>query len=142
MFLRSVFLTLISWAVLAPAICLAELPRLTVFISGADPAEGTVEVSVFNNAELFLKTPYMQQSGPVNENGEYATVFASLPEGEYAVVVVHDANENQKLDNGLFGFGGESYGYSNNVRPIFGRPDFSDASFNVTESTKIEIQLD
>ena len=119
----------------------ADSYRVAVRITGAEPATGVVEVSLFNTAENFLKATYMQQSGPVDDKGEYRTVFTGVPEGSYAVVVAHDANENQKLDNGLFGFGGERYGYSNDVRPLFGRPSFEDAAFEVTENTTIHVEL-
>ena len=59
------------------------------------------------------------------------------------MVVVHDANGNQKLDNGFLGFGAESFAYSNGAtNPLFGRASFGDAKFEVNESMEIEISLD
>lgn len=127
---------------LLPGLCLAELPSLKVSVTGALPATGNVEVSVFNSAESFMKTTYLQRSGAVSAEGTWSTVFASLEEGEYAVVVVHDANENRRLDNGLFGFGGERYGYSNNAWSIFGRPNFDDAKVSVSGQVEVTIDLD
>jgi uncharacterized protein (DUF2141 family) len=121
----------------------AELPGINVRVSGLSSGMGTVEVSLFNNAEAFMKEPYLQESGKANEDGVFETEFVSLTEGEYAIVVVHDANDNQKLDRGYFGFGAEDYGYSNNVRPWFGRPDFDQAKFTVDQpGTVVEISLD
>lgn len=121
----------------------AELPGINVRVTGLSSSMGTVEVSLFNNTEAFMKEPYLQESGKANEEGVFETEFVSLTEGEYAIVVVHDANDNQKLDRGYFGFGAEDYGYSNNVRPWFGRPDFDQAKFTVDQpGTVVEISLD
>jgi uncharacterized protein (DUF2141 family) len=128
---------------LCPAPALAEPHDLSVMVSGLSPASGTVEVSLFDSAESFLKEPYKQQSGPVDEAGRFATEFAALPEGEYAIVVVHDANDNGKLDNGFLGIGGERYGYSNGAGSWLGRPDFEDAKFRVDQpGAQVEIDLD
>ena len=107
------------------------------------PATGTVEVSLFNSEESFMQEVYIQKSGQVSESGEFTAEFAGLEEGEYAVVAVHDENGNQAYDSGFLGFGKEGLGYSNNVRPWFGRPDFEETKFSVkTERTEIEITLD
>jgi uncharacterized protein (DUF2141 family) len=128
-------------ALLNPVMVMAELPGVAVQVSNFSTTDGTVEVSLFNSAESFLVTPYLQQSGKIGENGSYSTYFASLPEGEYAVVVVHDANDNGQLDLGFLDFGGEDYGYSNQVRPWFGRPDFDEVKF-VVGDTDVVIEID
>jgi uncharacterized protein (DUF2141 family) len=128
---------------LSPALALAELPSVRVVVSSLSPATGTVEISLFDSAESFMIEPYLQQSGTAGEDGRFETEFVSLPDGEYAVVVVHDANDNGKLDSGFLGFGGESYGYSNNARSWFGRPDFEDAKIVVDQpGTLVEIDFD
>ena len=128
---------------LSPALALADLPGVRVVVSNLSPATGTVEISLFDSAQSFLQEPYLQESGTVDEDGNFEAEFAGLSEGEYAVVVVHDANDNGKLDSGFLGFGGESYGYSNDVYPWFGRPDFEDAAFTVDQpGTLVEIDFD
>jgi uncharacterized protein (DUF2141 family) len=130
-------------SLLLPAAALAELPGVKVVVSGLSPPAGTVEITLFDSAGSFMKEPYLQQSGTANEGGTFEAEFAGIPDGEYAVVVVHDANDNGKLDNGFLGFGGESYGFSNNARPWFGWPDFEDVKFMVEESgTLVEIDFD
>lgn len=128
-------------AMLNPVMLMAELPGVTVQVSNFSTTEGTVEVSLFDSAESFLVKPFLQHSGKVAENGTYSTRFASLPEGEYAVVVVHDANDNGQLDLGFLDFGGEDYAYSNQVRPWFGRPDFDEVKFAVGD-TDVVLEID
>jgi uncharacterized protein (DUF2141 family) len=126
-----------------PSLGWAELPSLTVHVSGAEPATGTIEVTVFNSPETFLSKAYLQRSGTVGEDGRYTATFAALPEGEYAVVVVHDANDNKKLDSGILGFGAESFAYSNDAsNPLFGRASFEDARIEVSGDLEIDVTLD
>lgn len=127
---------------LVPVLGVAQVADISVRVVGADPATGTLEISLFNSADTFLKEPFLQTSGPVNEGGSYATLFAKVPTGEYAVVVAHDENDNGKLDNGFFGLGGEGYAFSNDARPLFGRPAFDRAKFAVGNDTQIEISLE
>ena len=134
--------TLFLWS-LSPALALADLSGVRVQVSNISPATGTVEITLFDSAETFLKEPYHQLSGKADESGNFEVEFVQLPVGEYAVVVVHDANDNGKLDNGFLGFGGENYGYSNNTKPWFGRPDFEAAKFTVDQpETLVEIDID
>jgi uncharacterized protein (DUF2141 family) len=128
-------------AMLYPVTLLAELPGVVVQVSNFSTTDGTVEVSLFDSAESFLVAPYLQQSGNIDENGSYVTYFASLPAGEYAVVVVHDANDNGQLDLGFLDFGGEDYGYSNHARPWFGRPDFDEVKI-VVGDTDVVVEID
>ena len=136
-------LTLAGLAILLPSLCWSALPDLAVHVINAKTASGTIEVSLFNSSESFLKQVHLQQAGTADENGELTVVFAALDEGEYAVVVVHDENGNEKYDSGILGFGSEGLGYSNNVRPWFSRPEFEEVKFSVeSESREIEISLD
>lgn len=136
--LLMIFINLVS-----PAVSMAELPGLTVRVTNISSTEGVVEVTLFNSAETFMLEPHLQQSGSADENGVFETEFVALPEGEYAIVVVHDANNNGKLDTGFLGIGGEDYGFSNNVSPLLGRPDFDQARFTVdTTGVLVEIDLD
>jgi uncharacterized protein (DUF2141 family) len=115
---------------------------IIVRVSDGDPPTGTLEISLFNSAEFFMQNPYLQTSGPINEDGSYHARFGKVPPGEYAVVVVHDENDNGELDTGFLGFGGESYAFSNDVKPLFGRPSFDEVKFAVSGHTQIQIKLD
>ncbi len=120
----------------------AELSSLKVTVTDAATTTGTIEVSLFNSSESFFKDTFLQQSGKVNEHGTFIAEFAGLEEGEYAVVVVHDENDNGAYDSGFLGIGGESLGYSNNARSFLGRPDFDDAKLSIgAGQTEIEINL-
>jgi uncharacterized protein (DUF2141 family) len=135
-------LAFVFGSILFSSSCLAALPALTVVVSGLEPATGIVEVSLFDSADKWRKEPYLQQKGPTLDSGTFETTFAALPEGEYAVIVVHDANGNEKLDRGFLGLFGESYGFSGDAGGWFFQPSFDRAKFEFRNDKTIEIQLD
>ena len=63
--------------------------------------------------------------------------FDSIYPGKYAIQFYHDENQNGKLDMNLIGIPKESYGSSNNVKPILGPPKFEKMLFNLTENKKV-----
>ena len=126
---------------LTPVLGLAQVADLKIRVFGTSTQEGTVEISIFNSAETFMREPFVQMAGRQVGNGTYEAHFTAVPTGNYAVVVVHDENGNGKFDNGLFGIGGEAYGFSNGVRPMVGWPEFEDAAFEAEEDAVIEIEL-
>ena len=63
--------------------------------------------------------------------------FDSISPGKYAIQFFHDENENQKLDLNLIGIPKESYGSSNDVKPVLGPPKFEKMLFNLTENKKV-----
>lgn len=126
-----------------PVLAQADLAKIELTVTGIDPAGGSLEVSLFNSEETFMKEPMAQQTHGVGDRTEVTVTFSALAEGNYAIVVVHDENDNKTLDSGFLGFGGEAYGFSNNVHPWFGWPSFKDATIEVgVENVATEIKLD
>ena len=137
------YIAILGALLLAPLLAEAELAKLTVTVRGLAPATGTVEISVFNSSESFLHQPVLQQTAPVDGKDEITAEFFGMAEGDYAVVAVHDENDNGALDTGFLGFGGESFGYSNDAFSWLGRPGFDAARFAIgTEDVEILIDLD
>jgi uncharacterized protein (DUF2141 family) len=139
---RKSFKFLVGCVLIVPSLAFGALPALTVNVTNALPPEGTVEITLFNSEETFMKEVHLQESGTPDENGAFSASFANLEEGEYAVVVVHDENGNETYDAGVLGFGSEGLGYSNNVRQWLFRPGFDEIKFSIEgESTEIDIHL-
>ncbi len=61
--------------------------------------------------------------------------FEAVPPGVYAVSVMHDENDNRKLDRNLFGVPTEGYGVSNNHTYALSSPKWDESKF-VVESGK------
>jgi uncharacterized protein (DUF2141 family) len=54
-----------------------------------------------------------------------------LPEGTYAVAAYVDINRNGRQDKNFLGIPEEEYGFSNDVRGMFGPPAFTAAEFEI-----------
>lgn len=63
--------------------------------------------------------------------------FDTLPQGHYAVAVIHDANGNDKLDT-MLGIPKEGFGFSRNPAIRFGPPRFDAARFALGGSGTVE----
>lgn len=71
-----------------------------------------------------------------------ASINFDLSKGVYAIAVYHDLNGNKTLDKSIFGIPKEPYGFSKNFKPRLSAPEFSDCSFELTESANtISISL-
>lgn len=61
--------------------------------------------------------------------------FAEIPQGTYALAVIHDENMNGELDTNWMGIPKEGYGFSNDVKIRGGAPSFDDAGFRYEGQT-------
>lgn len=61
----------------------------------------------------------------------HVVTFDGLPNGGYALAVIHDENSNKKLDT-FAGIPREGFGFSRNPAIGFGPPRFSAAEFALT----------
>lgn len=119
---------------------------LTVDVNGARNTKGKIGVLLFQGSEGFPSEPskaVRQQRININTGSLSAEVtFKDLPDGTYAVSVLHDENDNGKMDKNFMGIPKEGYGASNNPRKRMGPPGFDEAKFSVTQPHQtIEIKL-
>ena len=113
---------------------------ITVTIENAKSDEGKILVSL-NTKDNFMKGAGVQNAVSEIKNGTATITFENVQPGEYAIMVMHDANGNNKLDFEANGMPKESYGTSNNPRN-FGPPNYEDAKFNVEkEDLKLSIRF-
>jgi uncharacterized protein (DUF2141 family) len=62
--------------------------------------------------------------------------------GVYAVAMIHDENDNHKLDTNWLGIPTEGYGASRDAKARFGPPSFKDAAFTYSGgSVRIPIHV-
>jgi uncharacterized protein (DUF2141 family) len=115
---------------------------LAVTISGLRSDEGHVRLLLFAGAGGFPGEPARaaRRSTLPIKGRSARVVFEGLPVGEYAISVIHDENDNEALDTGLFGIPSEGFGASNNPKVRRGPPRFAEASFRV-EPDAIAVQM-
>jgi len=74
-------------------------------------------------------------------NGSSTITFKNIPSGKYAVNILHDENENGKIDKG-FMLPIEGIGFSNfQSIGLTNRPNFSKASFELNADKKISVKV-
>ena len=125
---------------------IAETATLTVRVTGARNSKGKIGVTLFQNAQGFpddTSKAFRQQSVEIDAKTMSAQLaFKDLPQGTYAVSVLHDENGNGKMDKNFVGIPKEGYGASNNPKKRRRAPTFEEAKFslNSTEQT-VDITL-
>jgi uncharacterized protein (DUF2141 family) len=106
--------------------------KLRIEIIGIRSTKGKVLVNLFSTAKGFPTNPkyaYRTAELEIKEGGKAYVEFADLPYGDYAVAVLHDENDNKKMDYNFLGMPKEGYCFSNNYRPTFKNPSFQQAGF-------------
>ncbi len=104
-------------------------------VTGLRSNDGAVLVAVFDREEIFLNSG--EQILTISLDAEDAAagtvsgVVEGLPAGEYALVVHHDENGNDRFDTNFLGLPDEGYGFSNDVEAFLSRPAFEDAAFEL-----------
>lgn len=135
---------LISAAIVATALLGSAQSALaadvTVTVKDIRRLQGHLLVSIFTGKENYHKNvPVTANRVKVTKSEEVIT-FSDLPDGEYAVKLIHDDNDNNKLDTNILGIPKEGYGFSNNGG-AFGPPAYKEAKFTVKDKTAISITL-
>lgn len=113
--------------------------KLTVEITNVASEEGQIILAIYNSSENYDKRIAFQE---VKLKPEIDTVIfeTNVPDGEYLVMLVHDINNNGKLDSSFIGMPKEPVGLSNyDGKGIPGK--FKKHKFSVNENTEIIIPL-
>lgn len=111
----------------------AENSQLTVVIDGIKEPNGEIILAIFDNESDFLEKEYTSKTIKVNKNGKATAIFDNLPKGSYSLSVIHDKNQNGKLDKNFIGLPTEGFGFSNNKMGKFGPPSFKDCEIELTQ---------
>jgi uncharacterized protein (DUF2141 family) len=118
--------------------------NLTVTIDGLKNQKGQVCLSVFSSSQGFPnKNDRALAIQCVKLAGTAPTItFPKLKAGNYAVAVIHDANNDSKLNSNGLGIPTEGFGFSRNPTILTGPPKFADSSVLVVgANTDVQIQM-
>lgn len=108
------------------------LGHLKVRITGLNNDKGKVAVALFASAADFpeQERALLGELTPITNKTAQVT-FRNLRPGLYAIAVLHDENQNSKMDFNFLGMPLEGYGFSNDASAMFGPPSFADAAFKL-----------
>ncbi|MBT8254461.1 MAG: DUF2141 domain-containing protein [Flavobacteriaceae bacterium] len=111
---------------------------LTVTVENVLNENGKVLFSL-HTEETFMKGPGIKNIEAAIDGKVVTVTFEDVEPGIYAIMVLHDENENNRMDYELSGMPKEAYGASNNSMS-FGPPQFSEAKFELKKENK-EIKI-
>lgn len=117
---------------------------LSVTVDELRNSRGIIQFSLYNKEGSIpdeeYERYYIQKTGKI-KNGSSSIVFSNIPEGIYAVNILHDENSNGKVDKGFI-LPIEGIGFSNfHSIGITNRPNFIKASFELTSNNDINIRI-
>lgn len=117
-----------------------EGKNITVTIDNVQGDKGKVSFAL-HTEDTFMKAAPVDTLESTIKDGKVTVTFKNIESGEYAILVLHDANENGKMDFQENGMPLENYAMSNNVMS-YGPPQYSDAKFTLgTEDLKLNIRF-
>lgn len=132
------FFLLLFWSVLSQS---QETSSIQLEISGLQEAKGNLYVSVYDSEDDWLgENTVARKQVTIEESreGELVTTELQLPQGDYALSIYHDSNNNGDLDTNFIGIPKEPVALSNNARPKFGPPKYKDAVFSLGAETVVQ----
>ncbi len=121
-----------------------ETYTLTLNVTNLRNSEGLVQFSLYNKdgsiPDEKFKKYYLQKTATISNNSATVT-FENVPLGWYAVNILHDENENRKIDKGFI-MPTEGVGFSNYTSiGLTNRPKFEKAKFEVKSNTSKEVKV-
>lgn len=124
-----------------------ETYSLTVKSAGFRNSEGEILFALYNKdgsiPDEKYKNYFKKGVSKIDKNGTATFTFTNLPEGSYAVNILHDENKNGKIDKKfLLPMPSEGIGFSNYESiGMSNRPNFSKASFLVKSNMEKVVKV-
>jgi uncharacterized protein (DUF2141 family) len=134
-------LSLIITLILSTTLSFAQTEtkqEVTVTIENTTNNRGSLSVAL-HSQETFMKSGGIQNVSSKITGDKVIVTFKDVAPGNYAIMVLHDENNNQQMDFEPNGMPLESYGISNNPM-LMGPPRFSDGKFEVVDKN-IELTI-
>jgi uncharacterized protein (DUF2141 family) len=102
---------------------------VVVHVENVRSSEGHVHVELCT-ADTFLTESCIVGGSAPAQRGETVVTLIDVPPGIYAVQVFHDANDDNKVNRGVFGIPTEDIGFSREAPLGLHGPQFIKAAFN------------
>ena len=113
---------------------------IEVTVDNVTNNEGKV-VFALHTSETFMVSQGVKNLESKIQDGKVTILFEGVTPGSYAIMALHDQNENGRMDYEPNGMPKESYGTSNNPMS-YGPPKFAESKFEVgTENQKMNIRF-
>ena len=119
-----------------------ETSNIKLVIRNIDPAQGNLQIAIFNSEDDFLKKGSEYRIAVVPVSGSQTSyTFKDLPLGDYAISLYHDVNKDDKCNRNWIGIPTEGYAFSNNYHPVLKAPSFDDTRIRLRKDTTLYLDL-
>ncbi len=137
------FLTLLFIGIISLSFTSNDTHSLTINVNSLRNSDGVVLFLLYNENGTIPdkdRTKYYKKlSGDIASKTATIT-FNNLPQGKYAINIIHDENNNGVIDMGYF-LPKEGIGFSNFKKlNMMNRPSFSKASFELDTDTSLDVK--
>lgn len=109
----------------------AKGTTITITIENVLSNEGQL-LAGLHSAETFMKGQGLQSATVKATKGEVTMTFTNVKPGTYAIMLLHDANDNKRMDFESNGMPKENYVTSGETE-LYGPPSFKSSKFEVVE---------
>jgi uncharacterized protein (DUF2141 family) len=111
---------------------MAHSVTLTIKVTDIAEAAGTVRLKLVDSKEGYAGSAKAidAQERAITSKDDLSFTFKDVKAGTYAVMLMHDENNNGKLDSNILGIPKEGYGFSNNPH-VMRQPTFDETKFSV-----------
>ena len=117
----------------------AKSNNLKVVVENLQIEKGMLLITLHNKKTFLSNSSYIRKKIKP-KIGKNIFSFDQLPPGEYAIKVLHDINNNRKMDFSIFGLPKEKYAVSGK-KNRFGPPKFESMKFFLEKDTLVRLRL-
>lgn len=134
--MKAILLTTILLVTTTLPILAQQAIELTIVVKGFKSTAGTVKLQLVDadNKEMITHVSPLTST-------TYTITLNVYKAGKYAVNILHDKNNNNKLDTNILGIPKEGWGCSNNARGVMSAPKFKDKLIDLSTNKTITINL-
>ena len=117
----------------------AQTSDLTIQITGLKSSFGKCVIYLYKDEKGFPTEPKyaLAKTSAIIKNNKAIAVFKGIVASEYAISVIHDENNNGKIDTNFLGIPKEGIGTSNNAKSRLGPPSYTVSRFTVDNNNNI-----
>lgn len=116
----------------------AAVDALVVAVSALRSDQGTIRCYLYDNGDGFPDAKQHVIAGAValpTARAGTCTFSGVVRDHDYAIVILHDENNDNVFQKNVFGIPQEGYGFSNNAKPRFSAPSFDACKFHYASGT-------
>lgn len=106
----------------------AAAETVTVTLTGVRAQAGPIKASL-NTRDQFLRAAPAYEAVAEPAAGGVILTFRNVAPGDYALMVMHDLNGNDRFD-----YGTDGWAFSNSNLPMMGPPVFDERKFTVANA--------